>query len=877
MKNQSSPTSPSSTVGTGIDSTNDKTPLADLPALALIFVQVALIALVLWEFRLESSAFRRTVYFAVGGFLVNHLLPRPHRLAFFVLFSLANTFLVLGGSSSHTVADATLALPRTAVLLLMGMTMIAICLLRLGFWTRAALLLAVGLVAAVFRAGFWPSGRVAIVWPILAGMFMFRVMIYLYDVATSPRAPAKYQALAYFFPFPNACALLFPVIDFRTFCNKYYDEDALVIYQRGVRWMTRGLLQLLFYRLVDRQLGLGIDGITDGTDLIHFVLSNSFLYLKVSGTFHLFIGMLLLFGFNLPEANHRYFLASSFTDYWRRVNTYWRGFIMKVFYYPTFFRLKSLGQLPALVIATLWCFAVTWALHLYQTWWLTGSAALKAPDILFWSILALLVLANSVWELKRGRQRTLATSRFSRRDALGLAARTAGTFAIISLLWSLWSAPSLGQWVFIWSLADIHTLAWGGAALACIALAAVLFETPSLSGAKSGLSAGARPAPARSRFWPEWFVSSGSLVTLGLLGLALGRGSMPRLDSLRSALLEPDLLVTMPTLPRHGRGYYEGLTEINWANQQLWETFRRNEFPFNPLRQVRDYRWNELIPSARGKYTGVEFETNRWGMRDQDYEQRKPPGTLRLAFLGSSNVEGYGVTAGNVFEAQIEARLAQEQGPAGRIQLLNFAIGGCSPLGQITVVQKTVAKFEPDVVVLLTHLKDLEWMTRDARGGARENLPDNYDFIRQILSQAGVNNDLPEAMALNRLKPYEPQMLSFAYEQIVQRCRAINALPVCAFIPMPLELPLPQARTAEILARARAAGFIVLDFSRIFDDQDPRQLVQGDPAGHWNNKAHAIIATKLHDQLTADPRIDLLAWARRAQAGGAAETPAARP
>jgi len=837
-----------------------------LPRVVLIFVQVALIAVIVWSFHLESSSLRRIVYLAAGGFLVNHLMPRQYRLAFFALFSLAITYWVVGGSASHAITDVALAVPRTAALLLLGGTMIALCRLRIGFWKRVGLLLVVGSLAALFRAGIWPSGNLAGIWPIFAGMFMFRVMIYLYDVSTSPKPPSISQSFSYFFLIPNVSVLLFPLIDFRTFCSKYYDEEALVIYQRGVKWMTRGLIHLLLYRLIDRQWGLTIADVANGTDLIRYVISNSFLYLKVSGIFHFCIGLLLLFGFNLPETNHRYFLASSFTDYWRRVNTYWRMFIMKVFYYPAFFRLKKLGQLPALILATLWCFAVTWALHLYQTWWLTGTAAFSVPDILFWTILAFLVLANSIWELKKGRLRKLTTSRFSARDAFGLVARTMGTFALISLLWSLWSAPNLGQWVFALSLADIHTLAWGSVALGVVAIATVLFEAPSLFRVKSAAVGASGTAKAQPAFWREWSGTFASLVILCGLGYFLQHTSQDRFESFRRALMQSEM-VPRDRFARQGRGYYEGLTEINWANRQLWETLRREEFPFMPQHQVKDYRWNELLPNLRGIFGEVDFQTNRWGMHDKDYELQKPVGTRRIAVLGSSNVEGFGVLAEEGFESLIETRLAGENAKDGRFQLLNFAIGGCGPLGQSTVMEKSVVKFSPDVVLLVTHMKDLSWMNRDARGGAREKVPDNYEFIQQVLLKTEVDENLTEKTASQRLRPYEGQMLEFAFQQIVQRSHAINALPVCAVIPLAIELPLPKAQVAEVLARAKAAGFIVLDLTEVFDGKAPKQLKLPDSGGHWNSKAHALIAARLYDQLTTNPEINLLGSEPRAPAG----------
>jgi len=67
------------------------------------------------------------------------------------------------------------------------------------------------------------------------------------------------------------------------------------------------------------------------------MVSTFLLYLRISGQFHLVIGMLYLFGFRLPETHHRYLLASSFTDFWRRINIYWKDFMMKLVYYPSFF------------------------------------------------------------------------------------------------------------------------------------------------------------------------------------------------------------------------------------------------------------------------------------------------------------------------------------------------------------------------------------------------------------------------------------------------------------------------------------------------------------------------------------------------------------
>jgi D-alanyl-lipoteichoic acid acyltransferase DltB (MBOAT superfamily) len=106
--------------------------------------------------------------------------------------------------------------------------------------------------------------------------------------------------------------------------------------------MLRGVVQLLLYRLIYHYALLDITSVTNTKDVAEYVVATYLLYLHVSGQFHLIVGLLLMFGFNLPETHHRYLLASSFTDFWRRINIYWKDFITKLFFYPVFFVLRGL-------------------------------------------------------------------------------------------------------------------------------------------------------------------------------------------------------------------------------------------------------------------------------------------------------------------------------------------------------------------------------------------------------------------------------------------------------------------------------------------------------------------------------------------------------
>jgi D-alanyl-lipoteichoic acid acyltransferase DltB (MBOAT superfamily) len=158
-------------------------------------------------------------------------------------------------------------------------------------------------------------------------------------------------------------------------------------------------------------------------------------------------GMLHLFGFHLPQTHHHYLLAGGFTDYWRRINIYWKDFMVRLVFNPVVFRLKRWPQPAALAVATVVVFLATWSLHAYQSFWLRGSWGFSAPDALFWGILGALVLVNVQLDARRKPGRN---AKGARRTPAGVAlqgAKVAATFTTITLLWSLWSSPSVGEWL----------------------------------------------------------------------------------------------------------------------------------------------------------------------------------------------------------------------------------------------------------------------------------------------------------------------------------------------------------------------------------------------------------------------------------------------
>ena len=62
-------------------------------------------------------------------------------------------------------------------------------------------------------------------WPVLGAIFMFRMIIYLYDVKHQTGPVRLKDYLSYFFLLPNYYFLLFPVVDFQTFRRSYFQRE----------------------------------------------------------------------------------------------------------------------------------------------------------------------------------------------------------------------------------------------------------------------------------------------------------------------------------------------------------------------------------------------------------------------------------------------------------------------------------------------------------------------------------------------------------------------------------------------------------------------------------------------------------------------------
>jgi D-alanyl-lipoteichoic acid acyltransferase DltB (MBOAT superfamily) len=837
---------------------------AEVGKFALIAIQLAIVAQIIRFYQIEARIFFEVVALVtLFGFVANHFVVPALRLPLFFAIGVSVILAVL----------ATVSLVGAAMLIGFALALFLIANLPTRLHWRVLLILAVTAVLGALHLGWVRADWSSVVVPLLASMFMFRLVVYLYDLHNGRGPKDLWARLAYFFLPPNPIFPFFPVVDFTTFGRSYYNAEALEIYQRGVNWALRGVIHLLLYRVVYHYFTLSPESLSSPAQFLQFLIANFALYLRISGLFHLITGLLLLFGFNLHETHSRFYFANSFIDFWRRINIYWKDFMQKIFFNPAFSRLKKLGapHMTSVLGAIAIVFVATWALHAYQWFWMRGSFLFTWPDLLFWVLLGAFLMVQTYLEEKRPK-RQAANGRVLLGPRAFLALRTLCTFLTICLLWSFWTSHSIGAWLEMLAESRIvPVLAPGGGAsieawLTSLAFGALgLFMLLITLGVSFGL--GAPPAQTRraQRTGPaSWKKQASLLAIVSFLMLAphVFKEAFPIqaqlfIERISAVGLNARDQATLT------RGYYEDLTNTNRFNSPLWEAMM-----FRPVRALvptdqPGFRWREdylrfdFNPLHTVNGLGGTAQINRWGMRDQDYALEKPAGVFRIAIIEASRAAGLGLRDEEVFEAGLERRLNTElAGPGRSFEVLNFSVHGHIPLQRLYLLEHRALQFAPDVVIYIGGPR--ENSSAHIAHMYREGVPSPYPFIEDLIHRSRLRREMSRQRMSALLAQRHVETLDFIYSRFASVAREHGATPVYFY------LPALDGATPEITEQHRLAdeaGFAILNLDNVYAGRRPDELklTPGDYL-HPNAVGHRMIADALFAELmNLSERIDLRA------------------
>ena len=171
-------------------------------------LELAVILLLIRAYRLERDLGLPSILPLVFvGFLAHAWLPSRWRVPAFLALTLVAIAIVLP--------------PLQACgLVVLGLGLIAVCHLPVGWGLRVGMLLVAGALLAAIRVEWialpWKTIP-TVVLPVLGAMFMFRLVLYMRELRREKEPASVWQRVAYFFLLPNVVFLLVPIVDYRTY------------------------------------------------------------------------------------------------------------------------------------------------------------------------------------------------------------------------------------------------------------------------------------------------------------------------------------------------------------------------------------------------------------------------------------------------------------------------------------------------------------------------------------------------------------------------------------------------------------------------------------------------------------------------------------
>jgi lysophospholipase L1-like esterase len=125
--------------------------------------------------------------------------------------------------------------------------------------------------------------------------------------------------------------------------------------------------------------------------------------------------------------------------------------------------------------------------------------------------------------------------------------------------------------------------------------------------------------------------------------------------------------------------------------------------------------------SPHGTTYGKPIRINSDGFRDREFVIPKAPGTYRILTLGDSFTWGVGLDVDETIPKLLEAEL-NAGSETRRFEVINAAIPGYNTLQEMRLLKNRGLKYDPDMVLLIYNLNDIDYKPEITREESREDL-----------------------------------------------------------------------------------------------------------------------------------------------------------
>jgi O-antigen/teichoic acid export membrane protein/lysophospholipase L1-like esterase len=138
----------------------------------------------------------------------------------------------------------------------------------------------------------------------------------------------------------------------------------------------------------------------------------------------------------------------------------------------------------------------------------------------------------------------------------------------------------------------------------------------------------------------------------------------------------------------------------------------------------------QLLYELNPGWTDGGFSVNSHGMADRELTVERPPGVLRVAFLGDSITCGFRIIPRrDLYLSRLEELLAARAGAGRGVQCLNFGVNGYGALQELHVARTRARRFDPQVIVAQLCLNDPYPTETDYADLAPSHPLRTYDFL----------------------------------------------------------------------------------------------------------------------------------------------------
>ena len=272
------------------------------------------------------------------------------------------------------------------------------------------------------------------------------------------------------------------------------------------------------------------------------------------------------------------------------------------------------------------------------------------------------------------------------------------------------------------------------------------------------------------------------------------------------------------------------------------------------------------IPDWSATTYGHKLTINSLGMRDREYERKKPTGKKRILVLGGSFTWGYGVADGENYTDVLETLL--DRGNGDSYEVLNTGVSGWGTDQEYLFLKNEGFDFEPDLVVAAFNLTEHPVYCRQSENFGLSKpmfldtdltlgnvpVPKPNQQTTKLTCQA-----LEEELAISILRRMAAECEDHGCPLVVMKFGAFYFRhdPTTSRVQKLLQ-SLTERETVFQDALQGHPGLLLFDLDEAFEKRqlDLQSILEGNHDGHWNAFGHQQVAELLHEWLVGQKLVE---------------------